>query len=236
MCSTAAKALTPFYIFGIVFLQLIMDENNLDKNYLIQVTNNLYRLTLLFPKKEPLRYKMRELSDEVLANLISLSQETHYQTKFTLVRNSAKIIDILDGFLNVAKAQNWVKPFDLLSLQEEYSKIKEDLIKIERKEKDRKPEKQDKKTEHESAPVSGFKKQEKLVVSERQKKILKLLEEKGRGQVWEIKEILSDVSKRTLRRDFRDLLKQGLVERMGEKNNTFYTIKDRTQALMIGQG
>jgi hypothetical protein len=28
-----------------------------------------------------------------------------------------------------------------------------------------------------------------------------------------------------LRRDFKSLLNQGLVERMGERNNTFYKIK-----------
>ena len=40
----------------------------MNKDFLIQLTNDLYKLTLLFPKKEPLRYKMRELADEILAN------------------------------------------------------------------------------------------------------------------------------------------------------------------------
>ena len=42
----------------------------MDKVFLIQLTKNLYQLTLLFPKKEPLRYKMRELADEILANCL----------------------------------------------------------------------------------------------------------------------------------------------------------------------
>jgi len=40
----------------------------MNKENLTQITNELYRLTLLFPKKEPLRYKMRELADDILAN------------------------------------------------------------------------------------------------------------------------------------------------------------------------
>ena len=63
---------------------------------------------------------------------------------------------------------------------------------------------------------------------DRQKKILEVLKERGRAQVKDFKEIFPGVSKRTLRRDFRNLMAQGLVERMGEKNNTFYQLRDRT--------
>ena len=38
----------------------------IDKNLLIELTNTLYRLTLFFPKKEPLRYKMREVASDIL--------------------------------------------------------------------------------------------------------------------------------------------------------------------------
>jgi len=43
----------------------------MDRSFLIQLTNEIYRLTLLFPKKEPLRYKMRELADDILANFLT---------------------------------------------------------------------------------------------------------------------------------------------------------------------
>ena len=41
----------------------------MDKEYFIKLTSDLYQLTLFFPKKEPLRYKMRELANNVLASL-----------------------------------------------------------------------------------------------------------------------------------------------------------------------
>ena len=42
----------------------------MNKEDIIYITNNLYRLTQLFPKKEPLRYKIREVGGEILANLV----------------------------------------------------------------------------------------------------------------------------------------------------------------------
>ncbi len=58
----------------------------------------------------------------------------------------------------------------------------------------------------------------------RQGKILNILKEKEKVQVWQMKEVFPEITKRTLRRDFERLLKQGLVERIGEKNNTFYKL------------
>ena len=163
----------------------------MEKNYLIQLTNNLYRLTLLFPKKEPLRYKIRELADDILAN----------QTE--------KDLEILDSFFEVAKSQNWVSPKEILNLQKEYSKLKEGL-----------------KREEKPKPQEVYRGQ--TSANQRQEKILEFLKENGRAQVRELKQIFPEVTKRTLRRDFEFLLKQGKIERMGERNETFYQLKGRT--------
>lgn len=196
----------------------------MDKDHLLQITNELYRLTLLFPKKEPLRYKTREIADEVLASFVFLSHETHPEVKITTIRNSEKMIEVIDGFLGVAMAQNWVKASDILKLQEGYSKIKEGLIKFTAEEESKKAE--------ERTQIDGEEiyvpKEEKIEVSERQKKILEVLKDKGKAQVGEMKDIFPDISKRTLRRDFKALMKVDLVERIGEKNTTFYQIKDGT--------
>ncbi|XOB46605.1 MAG: DeoR family transcriptional regulator [Candidatus Nealsonbacteria bacterium] len=206
-------------------------ENNFGKNYLVQITNELYRLTLLFPKKEPLRYKMRELSDDVLANFVFLPQEDNNPTKIKIVKDSKKMIEVLDSFFDIVKTQGWVRASDILNLQEEYSKIGEELLKFQEEEKIKKARNQEEKIDDEVREISILKKEEEKPISERQKKLLKVLEEKGKMQVWEIKDIFSEVSKRTLRRDFRSLLKNGLVERIGERNNTFYQIKGRTESI-----
>ena len=157
----------------------------MDKEFLIKLTTDLYRLTLLFPKKEPLRYKMRELADEVL------------------VSPTEKDLEVLGSFFEVAKAQNWVTPADILEIQKEYSKIKEEL----------------KKSDENQASIN---------LGDRQQKILEVLKEKGKAQVWEIQKIFPEVTKRTLRRDFESLLNQGLIERIGERNETFYQLIVRT--------
>jgi Fic family protein len=186
----------------------------MDKNFLIQLTINLYRLTLLFPKKEPLRYKMRELGDDILANLIS-NQDKNPKN----YRDSGSItsqLEILDSFFEVAKNQNWVSSFEILHLQKEYSKLKEELkLRI-----------ADYPVEVKTQTITQ---KEREPLAERQQKILEILKEKEKVQVWQIKQIFPQVSKRTLRRDFENLFKRGIIERIGERNATFYQLKvDRT--------
>lgn len=200
----------------------------MDKDYLIkilQTTNELYRITLLFPKKEPLRYKIRGFANDVLANFVSLPSESNMPIRVTLVKESEKILEVINNFLEVAKTQNWVNPNDILNLQREYSKMREELVKFEVEEKTKKLPGIIK-----EEPVEEFlsKETEKPELIERQEKILKILREKGKAQVWEIKDTFPDITKRTLRRDFKNLVKEGLVERIGEKNATFYQIIDRT--------
>jgi len=181
----------------------------MDKNYFIQLTNSLYKLTLLFPKKEPLRYKMRELADETLGNWVSNPKS---------VKEILKDLEVLDSFFDIAKSQNWVSPNELLEIQKEYSKIKEDL-------KQPSFEKRISPLKRKISEASPQKTE--IPVVDRQQKILEILKEKGQAQVGEFKEIFPEVTKRTLRRDFEQLLNQGLIKRIGERNNTFYQLKPR---------
>lgn len=232
---------------------------SMDKNYLIQITNDLYRLTLLFPKKEPLRYKIRELADNILAKFLRCAFESNPAK--TVENCSQPLLDdikVLDGFFEVVKSQNWVKPVEILRIQEEYSRIRAEIKKIPKRvsnkettqlgpaqiekaiNKDKPETSQEQQPQQmsnyetwtrnvepvfvsESSPsFSAEKSFEKFGNKERQQKILEILREKGKAQVWEIKKFFPSVTKRTLRRDFKYLLKQGLVERVGMRNETFY--------------
>ena len=158
---------------------------------------------------------MRELADDIL------------------VRPSEKDLEALNRFFEVAKIQNWVSPFDILAIQKDYDNIREELNLISEKT----PQ-----IFSEPAPLReltqivdnnnimpeiisrmpGFQPSER---NERQERILAFLRENGRAQVWEVKQVFPEVPKRTLRRDFEQMLSQGVIERMGEKNNTFYQTK-----------
>ncbi|MDD2697036.1 MAG: DeoR family transcriptional regulator [Candidatus Pacebacteria bacterium] len=168
----------------------------MDKEFLIELTNKIYRLTLFFPKKEPLRYKMRDIASDILA------------------KPSEKDLEILNSFFEVVLVQNWASPSDILAIQREYANLRELLRKD-------KPEKK------KDNPGNG---NPGIVVlpqfnGDRKDRIMEFIKENGRAQVWQIKEILPEVSKRTLRRDFETLLEQGILERVGERNNTFYQLK-----------
>ena len=169
----------------------------MDKNNLVELTNKVYKLTLLFPKKEPLRYKIREIADDILACNPS-SKKLHEN------------LAVLKKYFEVAKWQNWVSYFDILEIEERYDKIEKDLLET---------------VEKPALPVNQNDPVLAKDLNNRKERILEILKEKEKIQVWEVNEILSDVSKRTLRRDFEQLLKQGLVERIGERNNTFYQLK-----------
>ena len=143
---------------------------------------------------------MREIADQILAkcSMLNLKQNPVLED-----------LEILDGFFEVAKAQNWVAVVDVLRIQEEYNRIKAEIKKIAK----RPPEKEITRVEHVQIPNS------------RQEKILAILKEKGRAQVWQVKQVFPEVTKRTMRRDFESLLKQGIIERRGERNDTFYQLK-----------
>jgi len=144
----------------------------------------------------------------------------------------------LDSFFEVAKSQNWVSPANILNVQQEYSKLK-DVFKnacaapprrnentdIELRQEPRQESRQE--FRQESAQEFQHEPQIEIAefaIPERQTKILEILKEKGKAQVWEIKQIFPQVTKRTLRRDFDNLLKQGKIERIGERNATSYRL------------
>ncbi len=128
----------------------------------------------------------------------------------------------------MADKQEWVKQDNFLVLKREYSRIfkKAEFFLIESKEKE---QVKVVKNIQQTKPQEVVFKENKVVseepLKERHKKILKFLQTRGVVQVKDVKDILPEVTKRTLRRDFDFLLKQGLVGRRGDKNKTEYIVR-----------
>ncbi len=243
------------------------------KENLVLLTVRLYNLTLLLPKKEPLRCRAREAADDILASFIGGKKESN---GFSLKES----LDIMDSYLKVAISQNWVAVSDILEIQQEYAKINQDLgsieevsranqagdikvkeeVSINTKEQIREnvPAREEMPDEgrmpfsiqvvrpaplmapiqqpaqvfieaKESEEADDEEEDDLGVLTEsqikRQRSIIEFLKEKGQAQVWEIQKIFPNISKRTIRRDFQSLLKQGLIERVGERNKTYYKMK-----------
>ena len=191
----------------------------MNKEFIVQLTNKLYYLSSLLPKKEPLRFEIRAVAAVVLKNVVLLAN-AGYEKKDNLIFETNNDLEILNSFFEVAKAQNWVSPAEISNLQQEYSKLKEDignLLTVQLPSQalasipiavPTKP----------SLPISTAQ------ISSRQEQILTVLKERQALQVKDLKIVFPQVSKRTLRRDFESLLKKSKVIRVGEKNNTFYQI------------
>ena len=131
-----------------------------------------------------------------------------------------KDLEVLDNYFDVALVQNWVSPSDILAIKKEYDNLREELKKGKSSadSEKKKDDPTDLEVPVEILPALPY------YNSTRQEKILAFLKENGRAQVWQVKQILPEVTKRTLRRDFENMLKQGIIERVGEKNDTFYQI------------
>lgn len=196
------------------------------------LTEAVYRVTKAFPKEEPLKNKIRETALNVFAGLI-LTRKNPAKLKNgaenEISQKILKDIEILENFFSLAEKQDWVSPLNFSILGKEYSKIKEEL-------KSKNPQEQTLIIPFQTQPQLqprysatfaevNQNKNANNSVNPRHQKIIEVLRAKGKAQVWELKEIFPELSKRTLRRDFEYLLNQGIVERVGEKNETFYKLR-----------
>jgi hypothetical protein len=253
---------------------------------ILKLTAKLYNLTLLFPKKEPLRYKMREVAIELLTNIVIFTKNS----KDLKIRNQilGKIetdFELLENFFQIVFRQNWLKKEKVLSLKNDYLKIKGELLQnqnleVESLESENLPPKtlakstiqarimtlgaefvenkinnprqnfkQPAETENqnqklnpdflgemtqqnqeEKVPVSSnfsFKTlalpdYNSLALDSRQKKVLKILQEKRKVQIGELAKIIQGVSKRTLLRDLEKIMKLGYAAKSGSGRGAFY--------------
>ena len=195
----------------------------MDEKDIIELTGRVYKQTLLFPKKEPLRYKIRETADNILSSVIEW-QVGHKQNpgkllnaniseKRDIIFEVEKNLELIKSYFKLAKWQNWISYFDILKLEEEYKDL-EGYFKKQVLELSFVKEK----------PVAPKKEITEDLMDERKNKIISILKEKGKIQVKDIKDAMPNVSKRTIRRDFDVLLEKKLVKRLGENNNTFYEL------------
>ncbi|MDD5638899.1 MAG: DeoR family transcriptional regulator [Candidatus Pacebacteria bacterium] len=211
----------------------------MEKRQIIDLTNKVYRLTLLFPKKEPLRYKIREIANDILTfsinweSLNSLNPGKYAsnlkERKKETIFNLEESLDVIHNYFEISKWQNWINYFEILEIQEEYDKIKKELY-----EEIKKIEIEEKTNEIQNIPKNNLIEEKNIQIDNnfieketRKEKIIKILKKVEKIQVGEINKLFPDVSKRTIRRDFQKMLNQGIIERIGEKNNTYYRLKNR---------
>lgn len=172
----------------------------------------VYRVTNLLPKAEVLTNQLKEIANEITAEILT----------------SEKIngkIEKLIVYLQIAKAQNWLKPINFEVLIKEYQGLGEEI----KKEKTLRQAQGIKRLFPERpstlAKVLGSRRVKKQEISERQKKILTYLQNKKEAKMKDFLEIFEgEITDRTLRSDLKFLLNQGLIKKQGEFKTTKYFI------------
>lgn len=203
----------------------------MDREYFLQLTLGLYRVTELLPVNEPLRLKMRERAGDIIASLAKAG--------FNLESVDLDVIDrdleVLYTYLDLAQEQGWVNQKNFFVLKQEYSAIQKRLRDLsahyyaEKTTGDNHGKKSGKDKKILSKPKVSRRRENNNLHgnNSRKKAISKILQDRGPLRLIQILKNFPDINKRTLRRDLTSLVSQGILERYDEGKLTFYNLKNK---------
>lgn len=188
------------------------------KEQFIKLTNAVYKVLEYFPESDPLKPRAKDKALAIMEHLILSEETTDLFLKEKYKTHISEDIDILLGYLWIAKSNGWVNSSNCLIIANEYENLrkgflKEPVAKIIKTEKIEKTEKAEKKAEKDNK------------MSDRQEKILEFLNKNEKAQVMDLQTVLPKVTKRTIRRDLDQLLSFGKIVRLGEFNQVFYKVR-----------
>lgn len=200
----------------------------MDVDYVIRLTISAYQLTEGWGEKSLLRLKIRKAAAGVLKNFILIySLNPVQEAKKELYENLSRLEDALGW----ARREKLINRKHFVFLKQEYGRLRDSAGaagEAEHKKEQpgtktlKKTTKQ--KTEKPETKSSDTKQKSRQKLKPREAKIIKVLKDKKRAQVNELKEFFPDISKRTLRRDIDSLLQKKLIVRHGEWNDVYYTL------------
>lgn len=235
---------------------------SMGKENFIKITNTVYRILDFLPDSDPLKNRAKEKVLAILENLTLVSGAVGW-ISLQKEKASAQLLDdieILENYLKVGRHQGWIDNMNFLIITKEYHQIKSGIKfpkgivreSLEIANKIPLPKisdsliKGDTKLINKNLPLSVDQKQDNVEVekdnikttgiekySQRQGKILEILDKKEKAQVSDFIKDLPNVTKRTVRRDLDDLLKRGKIMRIGDWNQVFYKKIDRTSIPVV---
>ena len=201
----------------------------MDREFFLRIVFATHRVADTLPEEEEIRYHIKNSATRIVADLfLFLDEVVSIEHKKIIISRTLVDIQILQDNFTQVRRRNWVNPANFLILEKEYDGIREFLresgfvAEVQVTESVRGMGVSRQQTYRSRTQV---RRESSQSLSERQKKILEILEHQQKAQVWEIQKVLPEVTKRTLRRDLDDLLHQNLVERQGEWNEVSYRLK-----------
>ncbi|MDD5639956.1 MAG: hypothetical protein PHR47_04155 [Candidatus Pacebacteria bacterium] len=100
-----------------------------------KLTSAVYKITDLFPEKEPLRFVVRRESLDVLSSYIVLVSKSAFEQREKSARKAIASLRSLINYFDLAELQNWINPRNFSILKKEYSNLsfwfEEQLLNIE---------------------------------------------------------------------------------------------------------
>jgi DNA-binding transcriptional ArsR family regulator len=191
------------------------------ENKFLKLTDAVYKVLEFFPESDPLKNRAKDKALAIMDNLVLINETSGgVPSGSSFQKEKIKVlisedIDMLLGYIWIAKSQGWLNSANCLIIANEYEKIRKSI----------EPE-----TDRTYYIEKSTQEPIKFVlnntsISKRQEKILDFLEKNKSGQVMDLQSILGNITKRTIRRDLDELLLMGKITRMGEFNQVFYKIK-----------
>jgi DNA-binding transcriptional ArsR family regulator len=190
---------------------------------IIKLTNAVYKVTDLFPQKEPLKMAIRKEALNVLFFSVLLLKGFDHKNK----GDGLFGIKLLEAYFEVSRKQKWVDERNFDILLREYEKVGEFfktniVVKKEHPKKEAVVEKAIKKEETKSE--IGAKQIEYEELSDLQLKVLELLQNKGQLKPNEINAYFPKLSPRSVRRELKELREKNIINSSGSGKSIFYQI------------
>ncbi len=227
--------------FNILYIYINITE--IMKENVITLTNAVYRILDGLPESDPLKNRAKEKTLAVLEYATVIFGAEGW---FSLQKEKASLliledIEILINYLEIGKGQGWIDTINFLIIVKEYRKIKDNIVPpknllskkniviiSEVKNSPSKLTDENKPNSHNQFLIAKKDSEKQNLLSDkalaRQAKILEILAKINKAQVSDIIKEFPDITKRTIRRDLYELLKEGKITRVGEWNQVFYQI------------
>ena len=198
------------------------------KEFYIRLTLGVYKVSQLFPKKEPLKADIRELADEILASLLCDSHQEHPQ-------GCSENIELIQNLFNLAESRGLADPRNFSVLRREYARIGDFCAeKVEKVGKTvpariATPARQPNGSHGGGQSVAGGENSSRNGKNKnRQEVILGILKNNGKVKMSDLIKSFPDINRRTILRDLGVFCQSGMVERNGGGRGACYTIKNAT--------
>ncbi|MCX6722382.1 MAG: DeoR family transcriptional regulator [Candidatus Staskawiczbacteria bacterium] len=209
----------------------------MENDKFLKLTNTVYKILEFFPESDPLKNRAKDKALSIMEHLVLINENSGWASfqKEKVKVQLSEDIDVLLGYLWIAKSQGWLNSINCLIVSSEYEKIKKSISPV--MELTLKLPGLDFKARESQAPIkpsapvldnTGATKEEApdlFSISERQRQILEFLQKNEKAQVMDLQTIFPDITKRTIRRDLDELLEVGKIARFGDFNEIFYQLK-----------